>query len=125
VSDSDVSPKTEVARSHNSIALQQPYRLTMIGGESSTSLQPEDNIEISVMLHASQIGERELSLLFVYREVDVLVFYHPDTEIYLSISRATPIRFIPRESRDTTMSSLFWTLQPALHLVMPRITFSC
>ncbi|KAJ7932534.1 ER-golgi trafficking TRAPP I complex 85 kDa subunit-domain-containing protein [Mycena leptocephala] len=82
---SDVSPKTEVARSHNSIALQQPYRLTMIGGESSTSLQPEDNIEISVMLHASQIGERELSLLFVYRESDADSFHSTRVTRYYDV----------------------------------------
>lgn len=61
-------PETDVSRSDNSLSLQQPYHLPM-------TLQPGDSTEVSVTIHASQVGERELSLLFVYREVgDSLLF---------------------------------------------------
>ncbi|KAJ7706314.1 ER-golgi trafficking TRAPP I complex 85 kDa subunit-domain-containing protein [Mycena rosella] len=73
--ESNASPATEISRSHNSLTVQEPYRIPMIGGEGSTSLQPGGTSEVSVMIHASRIGEQELSLLFVYRENDTDSFH--------------------------------------------------
>ncbi|KAJ7169750.1 ER-golgi trafficking TRAPP I complex 85 kDa subunit-domain-containing protein [Mycena filopes] len=74
---------TEVSRSQNSLTPQQPFRLGMIGGQSS--LQPGDNIEVSVAIHASQVGERELSLLFVYRESDTDSFHSTRVTQYYDV----------------------------------------
>ncbi|KAJ6574977.1 ER-golgi trafficking TRAPP I complex 85 kDa subunit-domain-containing protein [Mycena capillaripes] len=78
--DADVSPKTEVSRSDNSLALEQPYHLTMIG-----SLQPGDTTEVSVVIHAGQIGEQQLSLLFVYREGDTDSFHSTRVTRYYDV----------------------------------------
>ncbi|KAJ7783643.1 ER-golgi trafficking TRAPP I complex 85 kDa subunit-domain-containing protein [Mycena maculata] len=73
--DADPSPPTEVLHSHNYLTLQKPYRIPIIGGEDSTLLQPGATTEVSVLIHASRIGEQELRLLFVYRESDTESFH--------------------------------------------------
>lgn len=60
------SPKpssTEILHSENSILPQQPYHVPL-----DKDLAPGDNIEFSVVVHADQISERDLCLLFVFRE---------------------------------------------------------
>lgn len=52
--------------SANSLKPQEPRRLSL--GESSV-LQPGEQIEAPVIIHAESIGKHELSLLFVFREV--------------------------------------------------------
>src|ERR1700722_2679054 len=64
---SPVDPsKHEVFRSNNSLAPQEPYRISLRG---ASSLVPEDSMEVSLFLHADRIGPQHLCLLFVFREV--------------------------------------------------------
>ncbi|KAJ7900204.1 ER-golgi trafficking TRAPP I complex 85 kDa subunit-domain-containing protein [Mycena olivaceomarginata] len=68
----------DVSRSDNSLSLQQPYHLPV-------TLQPGDSTEVSVTIHASQVGERELSLLFVYRESDADAFHSARVTQYYDV----------------------------------------
>ncbi|KAF8213184.1 ER-golgi trafficking TRAPP I complex 85 kDa subunit-domain-containing protein [Mycena galopus ATCC 62051] len=95
--DADASPvlETDVSRSPNSLALQQPHHFAM-------TLQPGDNIEVSVAMHASQVGERELSLLFVYRESDADTFHSTRVTQYYDVRPILDITASasPSHSRD-------------------------
>ncbi|KAJ7038336.1 ER-golgi trafficking TRAPP I complex 85 kDa subunit-domain-containing protein [Mycena alexandri] len=81
--DGEEPRETLVSRSQNCLTLQQPFHLAMIKGQSS--LQPGDNIEVPVTIHASQVGERELSLLFVYRESDTDSFHSTRVTQYYDV----------------------------------------
>ncbi|KAJ6519689.1 ER-golgi trafficking TRAPP I complex 85 kDa subunit-domain-containing protein [Mycena sanguinolenta] len=72
------APDPDISRSENSVALQQPHHFAM-------ALQPGDNTEVSVTIHASQVGERELSLLFVYRESDADSFHSTRVTQYYDV----------------------------------------
>jgi hypothetical protein len=56
--------------SANSLKPQEPRRLSL--GELSV-LQPGEQIEAPVIIHAESIGKHELSLLFVFREVSIVL----------------------------------------------------
>ena len=60
---------SEVIRSPNSLEPQKPYRLSLSGSDQSSMLKPGDSIEVSFILHAEAIGNHDLRLLFVFREV--------------------------------------------------------
>ncbi|KAJ7092588.1 ER-golgi trafficking TRAPP I complex 85 kDa subunit-domain-containing protein [Mycena epipterygia] len=83
--DTAASPATEILRSDNSLFVPKPYRIPMIGGEGSPSLQPGDDTEISVLIHAGQKGEQELRLLFVYRESDTDSFHSTRVTRYYDV----------------------------------------
>ncbi|KAJ7654956.1 ER-golgi trafficking TRAPP I complex 85 kDa subunit-domain-containing protein [Mycena polygramma] len=83
IGDDDGLLETEVSRSPNSLELQEPSRLATIGGQSS--LQPGNNTEISVVIHASQVGEQQLSLLFIYREGDSDSFHSTRVTRYYDV----------------------------------------
>ncbi|KAJ7275176.1 ER-golgi trafficking TRAPP I complex 85 kDa subunit-domain-containing protein [Mycena haematopus] len=72
------APETDVSRSDNSLSLPQPYHFAM-------TLQPGEHSEVSVVIHASQVGERELSLLFVYRESDADSFHSTRVTQYYDV----------------------------------------
>ncbi|KAJ7071158.1 ER-golgi trafficking TRAPP I complex 85 kDa subunit-domain-containing protein [Mycena amicta] len=55
---------TQVEHSDNSLVLPVPYRIAL-----TSALNPGDSVEVSLLVHASRVGEQQLSLLFVYREV--------------------------------------------------------
>ena len=60
---------TEVIRSPNSLEPQKPYRLSLSGSNQSSMLEPGNSVEVSFILHAETIGNHDLCLLFVFREV--------------------------------------------------------
>ena len=60
---------TEVIRSPNSLELQKPYRLSLSGSNQLSMLEPGNSVEVSFILHAETIGNHDLCLLFVFREV--------------------------------------------------------
>jgi hypothetical protein len=60
---------TEVIRSPNSLEPQKPYRLSLSGSNHSSILEPGNSVEVSFILHAETIGNHDLCLLFVFREV--------------------------------------------------------
>ena len=60
---------TEVIRSPNSLEPQKPYRLSLSGSNQSSILGPGDSVEVTFVLHAEAIGNHDLCLLFVFREV--------------------------------------------------------
>lgn len=55
----------ETIESANSIAPRKPYE---VWGDTLT-LVPGESMDISIFLHDEQVGDKELCLLFVYREV--------------------------------------------------------
>jgi len=61
------------------------------------SLQPDEEAEFSLMLHADRPGEQELCLLFVYREVRSHNSYVSTTIIDLGSARLTLNLSIPQE----------------------------
>ncbi|KAF7339581.1 hypothetical protein MSAN_02172600 [Mycena sanguinolenta] len=71
-------PEPDVSHSDNSLTLQQPHHFAI-------TLQPGDSTEVSVTIHASQVGERELSLLFVYRESDADSFHSTRVTQYYDV----------------------------------------
>ena len=88
----DASSPTEVLHSHNSLAPQRPYRIPLKSSQGSPTLYPGDSIEFPVVLHAERLGEQELCLLFVYREVCILHFF------FLSILYSLDVRRRQRHS---------------------------
>ncbi|KAF8898889.1 ER-golgi trafficking TRAPP I complex 85 kDa subunit-domain-containing protein [Infundibulicybe gibba] len=54
----------EVFKSENSLKPRKPFRIPIVGD----AIQPGGNLEIPVTLHATGEGQRELRILFVYRE---------------------------------------------------------
>ncbi|KAK7064334.1 ER-golgi trafficking TRAPP I complex 85 kDa subunit-domain-containing protein [Favolaschia claudopus] len=64
----DTSFDNDVVRSSNSLSLPPPYRFAM-------ALEPGDSMEVSVEFHAGRVGERELNLLFIYRENEADCFH--------------------------------------------------
>ena len=58
---------SEVLQSTNSLAPQEPFRIPL--GSDELSLEPEEDINLSLHLHAEQFGEHDLSVLLVFREV--------------------------------------------------------
>lgn len=64
------SETIEVMQSHNFLSPEKPYRILLPG---SGTFNPGDRLELAVQLHAESVGDQELHLLFVYREVSPLV----------------------------------------------------
>lgn len=60
---------TEVIRSPNSLEPQKPFRLSLSGSNQSSMLAPGNSVEVSFILHAETVGNHDLCLLFVFREV--------------------------------------------------------
>lgn len=60
---------TEVIRSPNSLEPQRPYRLSLSGSNQLSMLEPGNSVEVSFIFHAETIGNHDLCLLFVFREV--------------------------------------------------------
>ncbi|KAJ7125714.1 ER-golgi trafficking TRAPP I complex 85 kDa subunit-domain-containing protein [Mycena crocata] len=77
------SPATEVSHSSNSLGAQTPFAI--IGGAGSKTLQPGDNINFSLVIHASRVGEQELRLLFVYRQSDTESFHSTKATRYYDV----------------------------------------
>ncbi|EMD42167.1 hypothetical protein CERSUDRAFT_90771 [Gelatoporia subvermispora B] len=73
----DPSPSgvTEILRSSNSLAPAAPRRITMEDFHHSSSLTPGENLQIPVSVHASRVGEQDLSFLFVFREAEGASFH--------------------------------------------------
>lgn len=55
----DTGSKTDDS---NTITGQAPYRIPL-------TLEPDEELDMNLLLHADRLGEQELCLLFVYREV--------------------------------------------------------
>jgi hypothetical protein len=65
---SGITVQAEALQSVNSLNAEEPFRISLSHSDDST-LNPGDNFEISLRLHAESTGEQDLCLLFVYREV--------------------------------------------------------
>lgn len=66
------SLETEVIRSSNSLKPQEPQRLSLNGAGGSTTINPGESVEVPAIFHAEILGDHELCLLFVFREVSVM-----------------------------------------------------
>ena len=65
-------PKREIFQSSNSIAPRTPYRIPLETVHTGAELGPGEEIQLPFILHAAHHGERDLSMLLVFREVRVL-----------------------------------------------------
>ncbi|KZT72776.1 hypothetical protein DAEQUDRAFT_749133 [Daedalea quercina L-15889] len=52
----------------NSLCRREPYQIALGDANGSSSLSPGESTQVTVILHASQVGERDLGLLFVFRQ---------------------------------------------------------
>ncbi|KAF8917701.1 ER-golgi trafficking TRAPP I complex 85 kDa subunit-domain-containing protein [Mucidula mucida] len=60
----------EVINSKNTTRPGRPQRIPL-----TTSLQPEDSVEMTILLHGEQVGQHELHLFVVYREAGSKQFH--------------------------------------------------
>ncbi|KAH9937068.1 ER-golgi trafficking TRAPP I complex 85 kDa subunit-domain-containing protein [Fomitopsis serialis] len=58
----------ETLRLSNSLRRREPFRILSGDAQGTPELAPGESLQIALTLHASQVGERDLSLLFVFRE---------------------------------------------------------
>lgn len=63
--------RVEMLQTVNSLHTEDTLRIPLPGSDNSPVLRPGDNFELSLQLHVESVGEQELCLLFVYREVCV------------------------------------------------------
>ncbi|KAL1737123.1 ER-golgi trafficking TRAPP I complex 85 kDa subunit-domain-containing protein [Schizophyllum commune] len=70
-----VEGEQEVVRSENSLLPPPPMRISLRNAAGEPVLQPGETMDLPITLHAANVGERELSLLFVYRQDDSESFY--------------------------------------------------
>ncbi|KAF9010359.1 hypothetical protein BDZ89DRAFT_996309 [Hymenopellis radicata] len=67
---SEAHSMLEVINSENTTRPGRPQRMPL-----TTSLQPEDSTEMTILLHGEQVGQHELHLLVVYREAGSKQFH--------------------------------------------------
>ena len=60
---------TETLLSSNSLRPREPYCLPLNDSEETSELAPGESMQVTLTLHAAHVGERDLGLLFVFREV--------------------------------------------------------
>ncbi|KAI0830719.1 ER-golgi trafficking TRAPP I complex 85 kDa subunit-domain-containing protein [Trametes gibbosa] len=72
---SSSSAKTEVLHSSNSLAPRKPYRISLDAIHSAPQLAPGEEMQLPFILHAAHHGEKDLSLLFVFRETEGSEFH--------------------------------------------------
>ncbi|KAI0639808.1 ER-golgi trafficking TRAPP I complex 85 kDa subunit-domain-containing protein [Trametes polyzona] len=68
-------PKTEVVQSSNSLAPRQPYPISLEAIHSAPELSPGEEVQLPFILHAAHHGEKDLCLLFVFREAEGTAFH--------------------------------------------------
>lgn len=73
---SSAPPKAEVLRSNNTLAPREPYRVPLDAIHSAPQLEPGEEVQLPFILHAAHHGEKDLSLLFVFREVCTVPVHH-------------------------------------------------
>lgn len=61
-------------QSSNSLAPRTPYRVPLNETSGAPDLAPSDVLQVPLILHASQVAEQDLCLLFVFREVSTAFF---------------------------------------------------
>lgn len=68
------SSATEVLHSNNSLEPRRPLRVPL----TNPTLEPGQNVEVPFTLHSERVGEQDLALLFVFREVitELLWYLH-------------------------------------------------
>ncbi|KAH9837148.1 ER-golgi trafficking TRAPP I complex 85 kDa subunit-domain-containing protein [Rhodofomes roseus] len=72
---SSQGPLTETLDSSNSLRRREPYGLPLGDSQGSSDLAPGESMQVTLTLHASQVGERDLGLLFIFREVSCAPFW--------------------------------------------------
>ncbi|KAG6862433.1 hypothetical protein C0995_011873 [Termitomyces sp. Mi166 len=96
--DTGITASTEVIQSHNSLEPRKPLRIPF-------DLNPSETTEYPIQLHAEAIGNQELHLLFVYREIRRSISRPSTLDLICQSKRSVIIRglseshpHIPRES---------------------------
>jgi hypothetical protein len=67
--DDTSSGTEEIFESNNSLAVPPPRRIDLERIHSSSRLESGDNLDIPLLLHTPRIGDQDLCILLVYREV--------------------------------------------------------
>lgn len=120
------TPSKEILHSDNSLTPRMPLRVPLSPSNGSPTLAPGETMEVTVLLHADRLGEQELSLLFVYREVSIFfVFadcYSFPNSRFAMIDRHRGIS--PNSSHSILRSRAYvrdFGLCPALPFIRPSI----
>lgn len=57
----------------NTLSPREPLRLPLDRLAGRSSLKPLEDVEVPIVLHANEVGDLSLSLMFIYREVCILL----------------------------------------------------
>jgi hypothetical protein len=112
-SSTNLSP-TEILHSINSILPQQPFRIPL-----DKSLLPGDSVEFSVILHADQVSEHDLCLLFVFREAQNQSFHSARATRYYEVA---PIFDVSVSSQASRSAEHLFLLNLELNNISPSST---
>ncbi|KAF5384925.1 hypothetical protein D9615_001402 [Tricholomella constricta] len=91
--DTSVSKSTEIIKSHNSLAPGKPCRIVL---PESGILNPGENVELPMQLHAESQGDQGLHLLFVYREHELDQFQPARLSRYFEVHKLLEISVTAR-----------------------------
>jgi hypothetical protein len=94
----------EILQTSNSLNTEETLRIPLPHSDSSPTLHSGDSFEFSIKLHAESVGEQELCLLFIYREVCVFAQYHMS---FTLLSLPGWFRVIPSHSALSTLHSAY------------------
>ncbi|KIY45752.1 hypothetical protein FISHEDRAFT_66805 [Fistulina hepatica ATCC 64428] len=96
---SDIEYSREVLHFNNSIFPKSPLRLTFANG--SSSLSPNESLDIPLVLVAHGAGNQDLSLLLTYRETDTGPFHSSYVTCYYEVQSALYCQAHTRPSWST------------------------
>ena len=105
---------TEILHSINSILPQQPFLIPL-----ENSLLPGDSVEFSVTLHADQVSEHDLCLLFVFREAQNQSFHSARATRYYEVA---PIFDLSVSSQASHSAEHLFLLNLELNNISPSST---
>ncbi|KZT05978.1 uncharacterized protein LAESUDRAFT_726547 [Laetiporus sulphureus 93-53] len=71
---SEGSSVAELIHSSNSLSPRIPHLISLSRTHGSSELKPEESLQFPVILHASDICDRDLCILFVFREANASSF---------------------------------------------------
>ena len=105
---------TKILHSINSILPQQPFLIPL-----ENSLLPGDSVEFSVTLHADQVSEHDLCLLFVFREAQNQSFHSARATWYYEVA---PIFDLSVSSQASHSAEHLFLLNLELNNISPSST---
>ncbi|KAF8530987.1 ER-golgi trafficking TRAPP I complex 85 kDa subunit-domain-containing protein [Gautieria morchelliformis] len=101
------STRTEVLRSDNSIANATPTALPLERLHGSSTLAPEESLNIRLVIHAEQPGAQELVVLIIFRESGQTTF---DSSRLYHLFDVDPVLNVGAFARPSTSSSVSYVV---------------